>query len=62
MFPKIIRPLYLYYILKNLKSTYSQIAHGTVFDTITKTTFDEINIDLPSLDEQDKMKKNNNNF
>ena len=55
VFPKIIRPLYLYYILKNLKSTYSQIAHGTVFDTITKTTFDEINIDLPSLDEQDKI-------
>ena len=55
VFPEIVRPLYLFYILKNLKTLYTQISHGTTFDTITKTTFDEIKINLPSLDEQDKL-------
>ena len=55
VFSEIVRPLYLFYVLKNLKSTYDQIAHGTTFDTITKITFDEIEINLPSLDEQDKL-------
>ena len=53
--PEFLRPLYLFYILKSLKKVYAQIAHGTIFDTITKTTFDEIKIDLPSLAEQDKL-------
>ena len=52
---ELVRPLYLFYVLKNLKNVYSQIAHGTTFDTITMATFDEIKITLPSLDEQDKL-------
>ena len=55
VFSKFVRPLYLFYILKNLKNTYAQISHGTVFNTITKTTFDEIKINLPTIDEQDKI-------
>ena len=53
--PELVRNLYLFYILKNLKTLYAQIAHGTTFDTITKITFDQIKINLPSLDEQDKL-------
>ncbi len=52
---EMVIPLYLFYILKNLKRLYSQIAHGTTFDTITKITFDEIKINLPPLDKQDKI-------
>ena len=52
---KLVKPLYLFYVLKNLKNHYSQIAHGTTFDTITKSTFDEIKINLHSLKEQEKI-------
>ena len=52
---KLVKPLYLFYVLKNLKSYYNQIAHGTTFDTITKSTFDEIKINLHSLQEQEKI-------
>ncbi len=55
VFPKSVRPLYLFYILKNLKNKYTQISNGTVFDTITMSTFDEIKIHLPPLDKQDKI-------
>ena len=43
---------YVYYLLKDTVSGFLQIAHGGVFDTITRDTFKEIEISLPSLPEQ----------
>ncbi len=43
---------YIYYLLKDAVSNFLQIAHGGVFDTITRDTFDEIDITLPPLPEQ----------
>lgn len=43
---------YVYYLLKDTVSGFLQIAHGGVFDTITRDTFKEIEITLPPLPEQ----------
>ena len=43
---------YIYYLLKDTINDLKQISHGGVFDTITRSTFDEINILLPPLPEQ----------
>ena len=43
---------FIYYLLKDTISNFIQIAHGGVFDTITKDTFKEIDINLPPLPEQ----------
>ena len=43
---------YLYYLIKDSINNFQQIAHGGVFDTITRETFDQITINLPSLSEQ----------
>lgn len=43
---------YVYYLLKDKVSGFLQIAHGGVFDTITRNTFKEIEISLPTLPEQ----------
>lgn len=43
---------YLYYLLKDTVNGFKQIAHGGVFDTITRDTFNEIEIQLPSILEQ----------
>ena len=43
---------YVYYLLKDTVADFRQIAHGGVFDTITRDTFNEIEILLPSLPEQ----------
>ena len=43
---------YIFYLLKNTVKELSQISHGGVFDTITRNTFDEINIELPPIPEQ----------
>ncbi len=43
---------YVYYLLKDTVSGFLQIAHGGVFDTITRDTFKEIEISLPPLPEQ----------
>ena len=43
---------YVYYLLKDAVSNFLQIAHGGVFDTITRDTFKEIGISLPPLPEQ----------
>lgn len=43
---------YLYYLLKNTVVELSQFSHGGVFDTITRDTFNEIDILLPPLPEQ----------
>ena len=43
---------YLYYLLKDSVCGLQQIAHGGVFDTITRETFDSIDVSLPPLPEQ----------
>jgi type I restriction enzyme S subunit len=43
---------YIYYLIKDAVSEFLQIAHGGVFDTITRDTFSEIDILLPPLPEQ----------
>lgn len=43
---------YVYYLLKDTVSNFQQIAHGGVFDTITRDTFNDIDISLPPLPEQ----------
>jgi type I restriction enzyme S subunit len=43
---------YLYYLVRDAISVLQQIAHGGVFDTITRDTFKNITIELPSLPEQ----------
>lgn len=43
---------FIYYLLKDTIAGFQQIAHGGVFDTITRDTFKEIEISLPPLPEQ----------
>lgn len=43
---------YIYYLLKDTVDNFLQIAHGGVFDTITRDTFKEIDVNLPLLPEQ----------
>src|SRR5690606_21152067 len=43
---------YIFYLLKDTVNNLKQFAHGGVFDTITKDTFKEIEIQLPPLSEQ----------
>ena len=43
---------YLYYLLKDSINNFQQIAHGGVFDTITRETFNAIDVLLPPLPEQ----------
>ena len=44
----IISPHYLFYWLKGNKDKLLKNVHGAVFDTITKNTFDSIEIDVPN--------------
>ena len=43
---------YIFYLLKDTVNNLKQFAHGGVFDTITKDTFKEIEIQLPPFPEQ----------
>jgi type I restriction enzyme S subunit len=43
---------YLYYLLRDNIATLTGQAHGAVFDTITRDTFDHITVSLPPLPEQ----------
>ncbi|KAF0127379.1 MAG: type I restriction enzyme S subunit [Elusimicrobia bacterium] len=43
---------YLYYLIKDSINNFQQMAHGGVFDTITRETFDQIDVSLPPLPEQ----------
>ena len=47
----IIQP-YLYYLLKDNMCLLKSQTHGSVFDTITRETFTNIKISLPSINEQ----------
>ena len=43
---------YLYYLIKHNVVVLKKNTHGSVFDTITRDTFDGIEVELPSLAEQ----------
>ncbi|WP_419621126.1 restriction endonuclease subunit S [Thiolapillus sp.] len=43
---------YLFYLLKHTVANLQRITHGAVFDTITRETFQHVEIALPSLPEQ----------
>jgi len=46
---------YLFYLLKSSIPKLAQIVHGAVFDTITKDSFEQINVSIPSLPTQKKI-------
>ena len=55
-------PEYIYYWLLANNQMFSQNVHGSVFDTITRKTFDYIQIDLPELSKQAKIVTKLNNI
>lgn len=48
---------FLYYLLKNSIDILKHNTHGSIFDTITRETFDNIIINLPPLETQRKIAK-----
>lgn len=46
---------FLYYLLKTVVSDLQSKGHGSVFNTITRDTFDTIEISLPPLEEQKRI-------
>jgi type I restriction enzyme S subunit len=47
-----IDPVYLYYYLSNTYEEFRNIAHGSVFDTVTTSTLGPLDVALPPLHEQ----------
>lgn len=52
---KLAIPEYVYYWLIANKEMFSKNVHGSVFDTITRKTFDYIKIELPSIAKQNEI-------
>ena len=46
---------YLYYVIKHNISVLKKNTHGSVFDTITRNTFDNIEVEIPSIEIQQKI-------
>lgn len=46
---------YLYYLIKHNVSVLRKNTHGSVFDTITRNTFDNIEVEIPSIETQEKI-------
>ena len=46
---------YLYYLIKHNISVLKKNTHGSVFDTITRNTFDNIEVEIPSIKIQEKI-------
>ena len=46
---------YLYYLIKHNVYVLKKNTHGSVFDTITRNTFDGIEVEIPELAVQDKI-------
>lgn len=51
----IVDSVYLFYLIKNSVSQLRKNTHGSVFDTITRDTFDGIDVEIPSIDVQTKI-------
>ena len=50
-----INSTFLYYLLKNNISKLKMITHGSVFDTITRDSFDNVSVSIPDTDTQSKI-------
>ena len=46
---------FLYYLLKNCISQLKRMTHGSVFDTITRDTFANIEVDIPDAETQKRI-------
>lgn len=46
---------YLYYLIKHNINILKKNAHGSVFDTITRKTFEDIEVNIPNTDIQNKI-------
>lgn len=46
---------FLYYLLKNCISQLKRMTHGSVFDTITRATFANIEVDIPDAETQKRI-------
>ena len=46
---------FLYYLIKHNISVLKKQAHGSVFDTITRDTFQGIEVNIPEINEQEKI-------
>ena len=55
--PDIVLNNFLYYLLKFNIQNLKQNTHGAVFDTITRQTFDCIDVDVPPIKEQTTVAK-----
>lgn len=52
---EIVTSDYLYYLIKHNVSVLKKNTHGSVFDTITRNTFDNIEVEIPSIEIQEKI-------
>lgn len=52
---EIVDPVYLYYLMKQSVHVLKKNTHGSVFDTITRDTFNSIEVELPELMVQQKI-------
>lgn len=50
-----INKTFLYYLIKNSILKLKSITHGTVFDTITRETFESIEVEIPDLKTQERI-------
>ena len=53
---------YLYYVIKHNISVLKKNTHGSVFDTITRNTFDNIEVEIPSIEIQQKISSTLNDY
>ena len=52
---EIVTSDYLYYLIKHNISVLKKNTHGSVFDTITRNTFNNIEVEIPSIEIQEKI-------
>lgn len=51
----IVDPIFLYYLVKYNVHVLQQNTHGSVFDTITRDTFDGIEVEIPEMSAQRRI-------
>ena len=51
----VIKPVFLYYLIKYHIESLKKNTHGSVFDTITRDTFSGIEVDIPTLEHQKQI-------
>lgn len=52
---EIVDPTFLYYLVKHNVYILKKNTHGSVFDTITRNTFEGIKVDIPNMNMQFKI-------